>query len=83
VLSWDEKSGTHRFRSWLPDGRTLDVEAKVGDRRWEWGYPDPRAGQIRYTLTLDEKGRWHEVGESSRDGQAWRPFLEMTLEKQP
>ena len=37
----------------------------------------------RYTVRLNEKGQWHEVGESSRDGgKSWRRFFEMTLTRQ-
>ena len=37
----------------------------------------------RYTLRLNEKGQWYEVGESSRDGgNSWRRFFEMTLTRQ-
>jgi hypothetical protein len=34
---------------------------------------------VRYTIRLDENGRWFEIGETSSDGSEWRKFFEMTL----
>lgn len=45
-----------------------------------WGFEDPRAGRIRFTLDIDEH-EWHEVGARSVDGATWEPFLEMRLER--
>jgi hypothetical protein len=36
---------------------------------------------MRFTVRLNEKGQWFEVGEFSRDGKAWQKFFEMTLER--
>jgi hypothetical protein len=41
----------------------------------------PQVGDVRFTIKLDEKGRWFEVGEISQDGREWRIFFEMTLER--
>jgi hypothetical protein len=79
VLAYDAKAGRFTLRAHKADGSVIDVEPQVGDRTLVWGFPDPRAGQIRYTVRLTERGEWHEVGEASRDGATWHKFMEMTL----
>ena len=54
---------------------------RVEDAAFIWGMSTPR-GEMRYTIRLDDEGRWHEIGEyQGKDGE-WRQFFEMTLEKQ-
>jgi len=36
---------------------------------------------MRYTMVLNEKGDWFEIGEMSQDRQTWRKFFEMSLQK--
>jgi hypothetical protein len=59
----------------------VDAEATVGDKSLIWSFRDPRAGQIRFTIKLDEQGRWFEIGEISMDGKGWHKFFEMTLQR--
>ena len=83
VLSFDPESKTHRFSAWRqPGGTHVDAEAKIGDRRLEWGMKVPQ-GQMRYIITLNDKGQWFEIGEFSRDGTTWNQFFEMTLTRTP
>lgn len=81
VLSYDAGAGRFMVRAYKADGQTIDAEATVGDRTLAWGFQDPRAGRIRYTVTLTERGEWHEVGEATRDGAVWHKFMEMTLSR--
>ena len=37
---------------------------------------------IRYTIAPFEAGDWVEVGELAPDGQTWRTFFQMTLQRQ-
>lgn len=47
-------------------------------------FQHPQAGHIRYTITLDRNGDWHEIGERSPDGKtAWVKFIEMQLTRSP
>lgn len=71
-----------RFRmiAWRA-GQSVDADITVGDKSLVWGFRDQRAGQIRFTLKLDEAGRWFEIGEISRDGTNWNKFFEMTLKR--
>ena len=36
---------------------------------------------MRFTLHLNDKNQWVEIGEFSRDGNQWMKFMEMTLDK--
>ena len=64
------------------EGRQTDTEAKVGANTMEWGLAIPQPGRMRYTIKLNEKGEWFEVGEMTQDGQTWHTFFEMTLQRQ-
>jgi hypothetical protein len=70
------------MRAYRADGQRVDADVKVAPNEMVWGFDDPRIGRIRYTMRLNEKGQWHEVGEVSRDaGQSWFQFFEMTLDR--
>ena len=71
-----------RFRmlSWRAGG-AMDADVGVGEKSLVWGFRDQRAGQIRFTIKLDEAGWWFEIGEISRDGTSWNKFFEMRLKR--
>jgi hypothetical protein len=81
VVSYDDKAKRYRFQAFTAQGQYADAEAKVGDRRLEWGLRVPGFGEVRYAITLNDKGQWSETGEVSRDGKAWRQFFGMTLDR--
>jgi hypothetical protein len=83
TASFDEQLKQFRFRAYRMGGGYVDTEARIGARSLEWGFQDPRAGNIRFTISINEKGQWFEVGDISRDGTTWRKFFEMTLDRQP
>lgn len=80
VLSYDERAKTYRFRTYLANGITGDQEAKLIEGGWQWGFQFP-GGAVRYTIKVNEKDEWFEVGEFSRDGQTWLKNFEMTLHR--
>jgi hypothetical protein len=81
VINYDVKSGKYGFKPYLADGRTVDAKVVVSDNKFEWSMEAAKGVEIRYTITLSEKGEWHEVGEMSRDGgKAYFKFFEMDLE---
>lgn len=82
VLSYDDVAKTYRLTSWSGAGRSGVFEAKVGTNRLEWGMNN-QGMTIRYTVVLNEKGEWFEIGERSMDGATWIKFVEMTLQKVP
>lgn len=82
VVSYDERRGGWAMRAYRGGG-WVDAEVTVGDGELVWAFDQPGAGRIRYTIRLDEQGRWHEVGDMSRDGQRWHRFFEMRLTREP
>jgi hypothetical protein len=83
LISYDAQAKRYRFQAFTARGNHEDTEAKVSDKQLVWGMSIPQFGEVRYTTRLDEKGRWFEVGEVSKDGKEWRKFFEMTLDRVP
>jgi hypothetical protein len=79
VVSYDEKAKRYRFHAFTDRGTYTEAEAKVADRKLVWGFRVPQFGEVRYTITVTEDGRWSEIGEVSSDGKQWRKFFEMNL----
>lgn len=81
LLSYDDKAKRYKFRAHDIRGQAIDVEPKLLDSGFEWGFKSEEGGvTIRFTIKYDDK-RWHEVGEASKDGKVWHKFLEMTLDR--
>src|SRR5262249_53237052 len=81
VVSYDEKAKRYRIQAYTNRGNYTEAEVKVADRKLEWGFRIPQFGDVRYTITVNEKGQWFEIGEVSADGKQWRRFFEMTLDR--
>ncbi len=81
VISYDAKAQRYRFHAYTGMGGYAEAGASVGDRSLEWSMRPPGLGQIRYTIRLNDKGQWFEIGEASRDGKTWQKFFEMTLDR--
>jgi hypothetical protein len=82
VLSADESGRGFRFDTWLANAQSATYTAHLANGALVWGGPGPRGGEVRFTIRLDDTGRWQESGEASSDGKNWQPFFAMTLEKQ-
>jgi hypothetical protein len=82
VVSYDARRGGWAMRAFRGGG-WVDADVTVGDGEMVWAFDQPGAGRIRYTIRVDEQGRWHEVGDMSPDGQRWHRFFEMRLVRQP
>jgi len=80
-VSYDPRANKFRWHAFTPDGQ-METEAKVGTDTLEWSLQIPKRGQMRYTITRNEKGEWFEIGEMSQEDQTWRKVFEMTLQKQ-
>ena len=79
--SYDPRANKFRWHAFTPEGQ-IDTEAKVGTDTLEWSLQIPQRGQMRYTITRNEKGEWFEIGEMSQEDKTWRKIFEMTLQKQ-
>jgi hypothetical protein len=81
VINYDQQSKGYRFVSQTQEGAYISAEAKAIEGGIEWGFQTPQGGHVRYTIQLNEKGEWFEIGEFSSDGQNWRKFFEMILQR--
>jgi len=83
VISFDPTSRKYRWRSHTEKGYASDLVPTIGERTFQWALDVPNMGTMRYTIVLNEKSEWFEIGEMSRDGKEWSKFFEMTLRKSP
>lgn len=80
VLSFDPGERRYRFKSYEHMGRSVDAAAECRDGTITWILPaGPRS--IRYTIVLNQKGQWYEIGEATTDGKTYQKFFEMTLDR--
>ncbi len=80
ILSYDADASRYRFKSYEHMGRSADAAAECHDGTVTWILPaGPRT--IRYTIALNSKGQWHEIGEMTADGTTYQKFFEMTLDR--
>ena len=81
VASYDRKAGAFKWYALRAGGDPVDTQLKVSENTLTWAAPTPGGGGMRFTIRLNEKGQWFEVGEFSRDGKTWQKFFEMTLDR--
>lgn len=81
LMSYDPYGGGYKMQSHLSNGRSTTADAKFNDDgSFVWWFKTPQ-GTIRYTIKLNSADQWHEIGEFSADGENWRQFFEMTLDR--
>lgn len=80
MLTYDPEAEVYRFNTQVHRGGTGRYEGQIVDDAFVWGM-SMRGAQIRYTIRIDDQGRWHELGERSEDRASWTPFFEMTLDR--
>lgn len=76
IITYDKESGNYAFQSFLQNGMKGSFKAELKESVFYW-YPNEN---IRYIISINDKGQWHETGEFNREGN-WRQFFEMTLSK--
>lgn len=76
IVSYNKSENNYTFQSYLQNGRKGEFKAELIDDKFYW-YPNKN---IRYTILINEKGQWYELGEINRNGN-WFQFFEMTLDK--
>lgn len=80
TIAFDAEKKEYTMRAFGPEG-AVDPKLEVGDKSIVWGFTT-RLGKMRYTITLDDQGRWVEVGHRSNDdGKTWIKFIDMVLER--
>lgn len=84
MVSWDAQAESYRMLVFRTDGAQVEAKAEVTDKKLVWVIKPDGTRQIRHTITLNDKGQWHEIGELSRDGgENFLPYFELTLNKAP
>jgi hypothetical protein len=81
IVDYDAASKLFRFRAYRAGTGAIDSQPQVGENSLIWGFHDARGGDIKFTIKLNDKGQWFEIGEYSGDGKTWRKFMEMTLNR--
>ncbi len=81
LLAYDTRSSSFSMLNASGTGQILSHKPEVSANRLVWGFEVPGGMQIRYVITLTSEGRWHEIGEMTRDGERWNQFFFMELER--
>lgn len=81
VLTWDAREKKPLFRAYRSGGQFVDADAALQPNRLSWQFRIQGLGDTRYTIVLNERGQWFEIGEMSKDGGEWRKFFEATLDR--
>lgn len=77
VLSWDDREGRYRFRSWA-NGFSGDYRFERTDDGFRWETPAGPNARIEYVAVVRD-GTWHEVGTYIVEGQPPRTMIDMRL----
>jgi len=78
LVSYNDGSGEYSFYSYA-QGRAGTFKAELlspGTLRW---YPGP----VRFTISVDASGHWHETGEAPDGKGGMAGFFEMNLQRDP
>lgn len=83
LLSYDAEKQKYVWEAFTKMGNRVETAPEISLNKFVWGFSNPQiGGEVRYTITLNEKGNWHEIGEFSRDGgKTWFKNFEMELQK--
>lgn len=85
TVAYDDAARVYHFRAYN-DGRYLDTEMKVPDRRSEWGFEwgyEAGPAKVRFVMHLNNKGEWVETGEVTIGDQPARKTFDMTVSRIP
>ena len=80
VISFDAKAGRYNFHAYQAQGQVIDAEPVITENALVWGFQIPQ-GAVRFTIKINDKGQWFEIGEFAQDGKTWQQFFEMTLNR--
>lgn len=80
LVTWDPKQNKYVMHAMTRRAGHVEPTFELTGRTIVWGF-DTGHGQVRYTITINEKNQWVEVGDFSTDGKTWNKFFEMTLDR--
>ena len=81
LITWDPKQNKYVMHAMTARAGPVEPVVEVGDKTLIWSFQTATGGKVRYTIKLNDKGQWVEVGEFSQDATTWNKFFEMTLDK--
>lgn len=81
VISFDTTSQSYHFQHYQATGQEGNSVGRFINGAFQWSLKDPTGADIRFTISINDKGQWHEIGERSGNGGNWYQFFEMTLDK--
>jgi hypothetical protein len=82
VVSYDAAAKKHKIKAYRMEGTSVEADLTLTAKGFNWGFKPPQGGpEVRYTMTITDKGEWNEVGEYTLDGKTWTKFFDMTLAK--
>ena len=80
LIAYDPPSGKYKFTTQLQDGRAGVFDGVMQGDTFSWKLPLPGA-HVRYDISRNEKGQWHELGFYCRDGAECASIFRMTLDR--
>jgi hypothetical protein len=80
VLSFDGEDKQYHFRAYEQMGRSVEGPAECKNNTMTWSLAAGPA-TIRYSISLNAKGQWHETGTATVNGAPEQQMFEMTLNK--
>lgn len=81
LFFYNAEKGKYEFQTHISKGYHTVAEAGFEEEKFIWSFQNPYAGTMRYTIWVNEKGQWVEIGEMSRDGTNWFQFFAMKLDR--
>ncbi len=81
VISYDAAAKKHKIKAYRMEGSSVEADLTLTAKGFNWGFKPQGGIEVRYTMTITDKGEWNEVGEYSPDGKTWTKFFDMTLAK--
>ncbi|MEQ8360648.1 MAG: hypothetical protein RH860_14250 [Cytophagales bacterium] len=81
IVYFDVREKKYKFDSHVMQGYHGSYDAMVKQDTFIWKIENPYAGTMVYTITLNEKGQWFEIGERKKGDEELTQFFEMTLTK--
>jgi hypothetical protein len=76
IVTFNKSENYYSFYSYLSTGQKGEFKGELIGEEFYW-YP---AENVRYIISINEKGLWYEKGEINM-GSSWFQFFEMTLDK--
>ncbi len=82
IFAYDVPTKAFSFTSAGGTGMARAFEVEPQGTGFTWRFTEAAGTRNRYVITRTAEGKWHEVGETSRDGgTTWTKTIEMLLSK--